>query len=159
LIAVPSLDRLSFGNPLGVALALLAGVLSGAAYCCVRAVDQTSESDKLWLLLSFPLVTVPFVLSDALAGFAQRGLDVEILVMFLALGIATQVGQSFLSRGLARVSAASGTQVMFLGSLFGIFFGVLLGDDWPSLRVWVGALVILTALHIAEMAEGKHKKQ
>lgn len=157
LIAVPSPDKLTFGNLSGVSLALLAGIGSGGAYCCVRAVDQTSESDKLWLLLSFPMVTLPFVLSDAWAGFAARGFDGVMLAWFLALGVATQVGQTFLSRGLARVSAASGTQVMFLGSVLGVFFGVLLGDDWPSKRVWLGGAVILAALQVGEMADGKRK--
>lgn len=67
------------------------------------------------------------------------------------------MGQTFLSKGLAKVSAASGTQIMFLGSLFGVVFGALLGDAWPSIRVWLGGAIILIALLAGEVADEKLK--
>jgi len=151
---------------LGTALALLAGVLSGAAYCCVRALGRSEEAE-LWTLLSLPLVSLPFCARAALlpapsaaAGGGQaadRG--AELWLWFLALGLATQGGQIFLARGLRILPAASGTQTMYFGTVSGVFLGVLLGDGWPSWQFWIGGGIILAALHLAERADANAREK
>lgn len=154
LIANPSATGLASGSTAGVVLGLFAGVLSGAAYCCVRALGRSGESE-LWTVLAFPLVSAPIGMADAWYGITVRGIDMPLGLMLLALGLATQGGQLFLARGLKLLPAASGTQVMYLGVIASVFLGVLLGDGWPSWRVWVGGAIITMSLQVAEMFESR----
>eukprot|EP00927_Polykrikos_kofoidii_P074685 TRINITY_DN70707_c0_g1_i1.p1 TRINITY_DN70707_c0_g1~~TRINITY_DN70707_c0_g1_i1.p1 ORF type:complete len:319 (-),score=25.69 TRINITY_DN70707_c0_g1_i1:118-951(-) len=155
LISQPSADGfIASGNLLGVLLALVAGVLSGAAYVCVRALTCAGES-QFWILLAFPLVSIPFCALDAWRGVMHQGVDARLAAQFLALGIATQGGQVFLSRGLATLPAANGTQIMFFGTIIGALLGTLLGDAWPSWRVWTGGAIITLSIHLADRAEKK----
>ena len=63
------------------------------------------------------------------------------------------VARRQVARGLQILPAASATQVTYLGSSLGIIIGVLLGDEWPKLRVWLGGIIILCALQVAERTE------
>lgn len=150
LIANPSPGELVSGDPLGIALALFAGTLSGAAYCCVRAVAQAGE-DETWTLLSLPLFSIPFCAHDAWKGIqASHTRDMKLLGLFFLMGVSTQIGQVFLARGLRVLPAASATQVMYIGVVLSALLGVLLGDPWPNWRVWVGGVIICASLRLAE---------
>eukprot|EP00747_Dinoflagellata_sp_TGD_P195320 gnl/TRDRNA2_/TRDRNA2_63813_c0_seq1.p1 gnl/TRDRNA2_/TRDRNA2_63813_c0~~gnl/TRDRNA2_/TRDRNA2_63813_c0_seq1.p1 ORF type:complete len:326 (+),score=39.06 gnl/TRDRNA2_/TRDRNA2_63813_c0_seq1:34-978(+) len=156
-ISRPSADGFSSSRKLlGVALGLGAGLLSGAAYVCVRALARAGEAE-FWILLAFPVVSLPFCAYDAWLGVAERGIDGRLLILFVALGVATQGGQVFLARGLAAVPAAHGTQIMYFGTVIGVLFGVLLGDPWPSWNVWVGGGIICASMQMAEVVEKAQK--
>lgn len=147
------LDAASF---LGVALALLAGVLSGAAYCCVRALGKGGETE-IWMLLSLPLVSVPCCTYSALMSTTAAARSPEVWAWLAALGLATQGGQVFLARGLSILPAAAGTQTMYFGSIIGVLLGVLFGEGWPTWQVWIGGGIIAASLHGAEAcAIGRH---
>merc|ERR1712008_446331 len=79
------------GSALGVALALFCGVLSGGAYCCVRALLRKGETE-LWVVLAFPLVSAPVGVMDALKHILGEGLETSLLCWILALGVFTQGG-------------------------------------------------------------------
>ncbi|CAK0800175.1 unnamed protein product, partial [Prorocentrum cordatum] len=70
---------------------------------------------ELWRMLSFPLVSITFcaraVLSEGGAGAAGEARELSTWLLFLAMGLVTQAGQLTLTRGLALLPAASGTQV------------------------------------------------
>lgn len=74
------------GDLVGHLLALLAGTLTGAAYCCVRCLSQSQE--QLWTLLALPLVSLPFCARDL------QHHDATTWAWLLMLGICTQVGRS-----------------------------------------------------------------
>ncbi|CAE8583603.1 unnamed protein product [Polarella glacialis] len=148
LVANPTWGGLASGSLVGAGLALFAGCLSGAAYCCVRALGRGGEAE-LWTLLALPLVSVPFCMHAAWER--DKLFDGSLSHWFLLLGICTHAGQVFLARGLALLPAASGTQVMYLGTLSGVVMGVLLGQGLPSWQSLVGGVIIIAALPCAEM--------
>jgi len=158
LIAKPSAAGIASGSALGVALALFAGVLSGAAYCCVRALLRKDETE-LWVVLAFPMVSAPVGVMDALKHISGDGLDISLLLWFLALGVFTQGGQIFLARGLQLLPVAIGTHIMFLGSVVSVVLGVLMGDAVPEWNVWAGGAVIFASLQLAEVGQDPTKKR
>mmetsp|Transcript_60193 Transcript_60193/g.167959 ORF Transcript_60193/g.167959 Transcript_60193/m.167959 type:complete len:306 (-) Transcript_60193:203-1120(-) len=147
LISEPAKDGFS-ANLVGVALGVFAGALSGAAYVCVRALNRAGESE-FWVLMAFPLVSLPFCARDAWLGVAERGIDRGLAAQFFAVGLAAQGGQVFLVRGLAQLPASVGTQVMNFGSVIGALLGTMLGDPWPNWRVWTGGAIICASIQIS----------
>ncbi|CAJ1335935.1 unnamed protein product [Effrenium voratum] len=145
LIANPSWEALSSGDLVGHLLALLAGTLSGGAYCCVRCLSRSGEAET-WTLLALPAVSLPFCAKDAWSG---AGHEASTWAWLLALGVSTQLGQVFLVRGLARLPAACGTQAMYFGTLSGVALGSLLGEPLPSLQACGGGAVIVGSLQLA----------
>lgn len=161
LIARLSPEALASGSLVGSSLGAVAGVLTGAAYCCVRALGRADEAE-LWRMLSFPLVSIAFcaraVLAEGGAEAAGEARGLKTWLMFLAMGLVTQAGQLTLTRGLALLPAASGTQVTYFGSVLGVLFGVVLGDGWPPWTTWAGGGLISASLILAELAESRPKR-
>lgn len=155
IIVWPAEGGLAFENRCGAMLAFSAGVMTGAAYVCVRALALAGEGE-VWMMLAFPLVALPLCTRDAWRGLAN--IDDDLSSKFLALGLATQGGQVFLTRGLVALPAAAGTQVMYCGTVVGVLLGVLLGDPWPSWRLWAGGALIVGSLLAADWAEQRAKR-
>mmetsp|Transcript_77235 Transcript_77235/g.174719 ORF Transcript_77235/g.174719 Transcript_77235/m.174719 type:complete len:300 (+) Transcript_77235:80-979(+) len=153
-IAMPSADGLASGSALGVSLALFAGVLTGAAYCCVRALARAGELE-LWIVLAFPLVSGPIGVPDTWRGITTRGMSPSLALWLLLMGIVTQAAQVCLTRGLKLLPAAAGTQVMFLGGVVSILLGAMMGDGWPGWQFYVGGAIIGLSLQLAQLAEGE----
>ncbi|CAL1143766.1 unnamed protein product [Cladocopium goreaui] len=153
MISKPSWAGLVSGDLFGHFLALLAGALSGAAYCCVRCLSRNDSEDEMWTLLALPLVSLPFCAKDAWFGAAKH--EASTWAWLLMLGLCTQLGQVFLVRGLKVLPAASGTQAMYFGTLSGVVLGSALGEGLPSLETSLGAVLIITSLQLAESAESE----
>jgi len=153
LIANPSRQALLSGSLLGPALALGAGSLSGAAYCCVRSLGRSKEAE-IWTLLSLPLVSLPFCVTHTWHG-AQQTRESQVWVWLLFLGVCTQLGQVFLARGLAVLPTACGTQAMYFGTVSGLLAGVLLGEGFPNLQAAAGGVLILGSLQVAELFDSQ----
>lgn len=153
LISKPSWEALVSGDLWGHLLALLAGALSGAAYCCVRSLSRNNSENELWTLLAFPLVSLPFCAKDAWFGATKH--EASTWAWLLMLGLCTQLGQVFLVRGLKVLPAASGTQAMYFGTLSGVALGSALGEDLPGFETSLGAVFIVLSLQVAEFAESR----
>eukprot|EP00928_Gymnodinium_smaydae_P044999 TRINITY_DN30038_c0_g1_i1.p1 TRINITY_DN30038_c0_g1~~TRINITY_DN30038_c0_g1_i1.p1 ORF type:complete len:280 (-),score=20.58 TRINITY_DN30038_c0_g1_i1:137-976(-) len=121
------------------------GVLSGSAYCCVRALNVAGEQ-KHFILLSFPLFSIPFSMGDAVSGFDK--LSGSTIVLLLGLGVLSQGGQVFLVRGMKHLPCASATQQMLTGSIFGVLLGIVMGEALPQVEKWVGGALILLSIYI-----------
>ena len=141
---------------LGHLLALLAGILSGAAYCCVRSLSRGGE-DERWTLLALPLISFPFCAKDAMLGASKH--EASTWGWLLMLGLCTQLGQLFLVRGLQILPCASGTQAMYFGTLSGVVLGSILGEGLPTPETSLGAVLIVGSLPLAEWAESKESSK
>jgi len=148
LVAGPSWLAWSPGATEGVAanldpLALTAAVggafFSGAAYVVVR--HLAGREDPLVIVLYFPLVTVPAALPTVIGVFVwPEGIE---WVLLLAIGVFTQLGQVWLTRGLQRLPAAQGTALSYVQVVFAIAWGVLFFGDVPGVWALVGAVLVM----------------
>lgn len=64
----------------------------------------------------------------------------------LGLGIATQLGQTFMTRGLALMPAARGTTIGYVQIVFAASWGVFLFDEALSGWTLTGAGLVIVAV-------------
>jgi len=134
-------------DPFWVAIAIGGAFCSAAAYVVVRKLSKNGE-DPLVIVFYFPLITVPAALPTMLPNFVcPEGSE---WLLLLGIGIATQIGQVSLTRGLAVLPAATGTAFSYLQVIFAAAWGMLVFGERPdALAIAGGALVIGSALWLA----------
>lgn len=136
LIVRPSGDVL---DPTGV-LAALGGVsCSSVAYVTVRRLSRTVH--PLVIVLYFPLIAAPLALPWMLVSFVVPG--PADLLLLVALGAATQIGQVFLTMALAIESASRATSLNYMQVAFAILWQLAVFGEFPTAWTLAGASLIL----------------
>jgi drug/metabolite transporter (DMT)-like permease len=126
-------------NPLGVAFALGGALCSSFAYVTVRTLAKTEH--PLVIVFFFPLVATPLAIPWAASDWVTpQPIDILLLV---AIGLTTQVGQVFLTMGLAAERVSRATVVNYLQIVFAIGWQVLIFHDAPTVGTLAGAALII----------------
>lgn len=126
-------------DPVGVAIALGAALCSAFAYVTVRQLARTEHA--LVIVFYFPLVATPLSIPWAVADWVTpSAVDVLLLV---AIGMTTQVGQVFLTMGLAAERAGRAASVGYLQIVFAIAWQLAIFGDLPSAATFIGAAAIV----------------
>jgi drug/metabolite transporter (DMT)-like permease len=133
-------------DPVWVGVALLGATFSAAAYVVVRRLSRSEH--PLVIVFYFPLVTVPVAIPTMWPDFVwPQGIE---WIWLAGVGIATQVGQVSLTRGLALLPAAHGTALSYLQVVFAAFWGLLVFAERPDAwAVMGGGLVVAGAFFLA----------
>ena len=133
-------------DPFWVGVALGGAFFSASAYVVVRRLS--SSEDPLVIVFYFPLITVPAAL-PALTNQFVWPVGLEWLWL-LGVGIATQIGQVSLTRGLGWLPASRGTALSYLQVVFAAIWGLLVFGDQPDeLTILGGGFVIASSLWVA----------
>jgi len=136
VIARPGGDGL---DPVGVAAALGGAVCSAIAYVTVRQLSRTEH--PLVIVFYFPLVATPLAIPWAAWHFVMpQPIDWLLLV---AIGACTQVGQVFLTMGLALERAGRATSVGYIQICFAMLWELTVFGKVPSVTTLVGAALIV----------------
>lgn len=138
-------------DPVGVGAALSAVMCSSFAYVTVRKLVQTEH--PLVIVFYFPLVATPLALPWMLTSFVvPEPIDLLLLV---SIGAATQVGQVFLTRGLAveRVSRAS--SIGYLQVAFAMVWQLAVFGEVPTAWTIGGASLILGGTLLVSQVTGE----
>lgn len=122
-----------------VAIALLGALFSAAAYVSVRRLGTTEH--PLVVVFYFPLVTVPLALPFALAGWIWPT-RIEWLLL-LGIGVSTQMGQVWITRGLQLEAAGRATAVGYLQIVFAALFGAVVFRELPGAGAVLGTVLIV----------------
>jgi len=126
----------------GVIFALGTAFFSAIAYSFVRVLNKTEH--PLTIVMAFPLVSLPLTLMFGGWNFRMPvGMEWFWLV---ALGVATQSGQVCLTHALRYHTASRATQIGFIGVVFAMLLGILLGDGVPGLAQIGGAALVFCSL-------------
>ena len=126
-------------DPTGVAVALGAVTCSSIAYVTVRKLARTEH--PLTIVFYFPLVATPLALPWAIHTFVMpQPIDWLLLV---AIGATTQVGQVFLTKGLAIERAGRATTIGYLQVAFAMIWQLLVFGVAPTGWTIAGASLIL----------------
>jgi len=138
-------------DPFWVTVALGGAFFSAAAYVVVRRLS--AHEDPLVIVFYFPLVTVPAALPTIATNFVSPiGLE---WLWLLGVGVATQIGQVSLTRGLSMMPASQGTALSYLQVVFATLWGLLVFGDRPgSLTLIGGGLVVLSSIWVARSRAG-----
>lgn len=129
-----------------VVVGLLGALLSAAAYVTVRDASRTEHEETI--VLWFPLTSIPLAtVGTLLEGPAVPTLPEWGWLVFIAA--AGQLGQLFLTRGLARVPAGRATLANPLTIVFGALLGWLAFGEPLTLPMLLGGLAIVEAVLVA----------
>ena len=128
------------------ALIGLGGALMTAlAYVSVR--QLSGREHPLVIVFYFPLVSVPATLPLLVGRFVlPTGMD---WVWLVGVGLMTQMGQIWLTQGLAAMPAARATSINYVQVVFATLWGVLFFAEPVTGSVIVGALCVLGATLIS----------
>ena len=149
LVAKPSVlfgSLTTAPNPVDVAIAVAGAFFTSVAYVGVKKL--TALEHPLVIVFYFPLVTLPATLPAILhAPVMPRGWDWALLA---AIGVATQFGQVWLTRGLQYETATRATALTYLQVVFAATWGALFFAEVPDgLSVAGGVLVVSGAFALA----------
>lgn len=125
---------------------LVAAALSGAAYVTVRHASRTEAEESI--ILWFPLTAIPFSVVGTLAAGPVLPGPVEC-AWLAGVALTGQLGQIYLTRGLARVPAGRATLVNPLTILFGALLGWLVFQEPIGPRTAAGGAAIVAAVLLA----------
>jgi drug/metabolite transporter (DMT)-like permease len=125
-------------DALGVAAALTAAVFSALAYVTVRSMAKREASQVI--VFYFPLVAAPLAVPWAAADFVMPSATQALLL--LGVGVATQIGQVFLTKSLVVERAATVTTVGYAQVGFAIAWGLLFFHDRLRPSTALGVLLI-----------------
>lgn len=139
LVVHPGVPLDSGADPIGVAIALASATFSSLAYVTVRKLAKSEH--PLVIVFYFPLVATPLALPWALADFVwPSGVEWWLL---LGIGISTQLGQVFLTMGLAIERAGRATAVGYLQICFAVVWQLVVFGQVPGLGTVLGAALII----------------
>ena len=137
-------------DPTGVAVALAAVTCSSVAYVTVRKLSRTEH--PLVIVFYFPLVATPLALPWMIASFVMPQLI--DLVLLVALSISTQIGQVFLTKGLAVEDAGRASTVGYLQVALAMIWQLVVFGDVPTPWTIAGAgLIIGGTILVAQVSE------
>ncbi|MDQ3388698.1 MAG: DMT family transporter [Gemmatimonadota bacterium] len=125
-------------DPLYVAIALAGALFSAGAYTTIRTL--TGEHPHV-IVFYLPLVTVPATI-PLVVGDLVWPTPLEWLVL-LGVGVTTQIGQVYLTRGLQMERAGKATAVGYLQIVFAVSWGALFFGERPDFWALVGAALIV----------------
>lgn len=143
LVAKPSVlfgSLATAPNPVDVAIAVAGAFFTSVAYVGVKKL--TALEHPLVIVFYFPLVTLPATLPAILhAPVMPRGWDWALLA---AIGVATQFGQVWLTRGLQHETATRATALTYLQVVFAATWGALFFAEIPDGLSVAGALLVVS---------------
>ena len=128
-------------DPLATAVALAGAVLSAAAYVTVRALGRTEASMVIvfWFALVSTVGSLPATLATALWPTPWEWL------LLLGVGVSTQLGQVYITRGLKRERAGRAMTVGYLQIVFAAAWGALFFAEVPGPWSVAGALLVISS--------------
>ncbi|MEW5852627.1 MAG: DMT family transporter [Myxococcota bacterium] len=133
-----------------VLVSLAGAVFSAFAYVIVRKLRDTEH--PMVIVFYFPLVSLPLAIPAAIPSAVWPGpLDWVLLV---GVGVATQLAQVFMTRGLHAETAGRATAVSYLQVVFAYVLGILVFHEIPTALSVVGAALIVGGTLVVARGRG-----
>lgn len=126
-------------DALSVAVGLIGAVGSAGAYVLVRSLRATEGPEVI--VFWFALVSV--VISLPLAAMRLVTPTPLEWLLLLGVGVSTQLGQVFLTKGLHRERAGRATAIAYVQVVFAMMWGALLFAELPTFTTIAGALLVV----------------
>ncbi len=131
--------------PLAAMIGLGGALLTALAYVSVRQLSVREH--PLVIVFYFPLVSVPATLPFLMNQWVMpTGSD---WMWLLGVGLLTQLGQVWLTEGLAALPAARATSINYVQVVFATLWGVLIFAEPVTVTVIIGAICVLGATLIS----------
>jgi drug/metabolite transporter (DMT)-like permease len=137
-----------------VVIAVCGALLTAVAYIGVKRL--TALEHPLVIVFWFPLVTLPATLPSLLHS-AVMPTTAEWLAL-AGVGIATQAGQVWLTRGLEFETATKATALTYMQVVFATIWGAAFFGEIPDAASIVGALLVVSGAFLLGVTRMKSVK-
>ena len=124
---------------------LLGALFAASAYTVIRYLSRTEE--PLVIIFYFPLVAVPLSIPP-LVPVALWPTPWEWVLLIL-IGVTTQLGQIYLTKGLKEESAGRAMSLSYMQIVFAALLGLAFFDEVPGLWTLAGSLLIVAGTYVA----------
>ena len=132
-----------------VLLGLAGALCTALAYVCVRKLSVSEH--PLVIILYFPLVSIPISLPGVIQqGVMPSGMD---WLWLLGVGVLTQLGQIWVTRGLSCLPAARATSLNYVQVVFAATWGWIWFHETVNVLTLAGAGLVLMASCISISAK------
>jgi drug/metabolite transporter (DMT)-like permease len=139
-----------------VGLGVIAALFSGVAYNLVRRLRNTEHPMTVVLHFQF-FGTLAGLIFLFLYGWSYPGLI--DWVFLIVIGIASQLGQVYLTKALQREAASSVVIASYTGLIYAIVFGWIFFDEAHTLLTFAGmALVVLGVVASVLYSSNKRRR-
>ncbi len=139
IMMLPNINSESELPSVSVIAALVGAFFSAIAYILVRKLSQTEDTSVI--IFYFPLIALPSSLILLGSDFVIP--DSQSLILLIAIGIFTQIGQIGLTKAMAVETAGKAAAYSYVQVIFAIVLGIVLFDNTPNLWTWVGGSFIM----------------
>ena len=126
-------------DPFAVGVALAGAVIAACAYTTVRALS--GKEHPMVVVFYFPLIATPLAIPWAMGDWLWP--TPWEWVLLVGVGVATQIAQVFMTKGLHLERAGRATTVTYLQVVFAFGWGALVFGEVPTLLSVAGALVVV----------------
>ena len=122
-----------------VSIAFIGSICTALAYVTVKKLAFT---ENIYVIIEyFPLVSLVTLLPIVLIKWVTPSL-IE-LIWIIGIGLFTQLGQTFLTKGLKKLPASEASTINYLQVLFGSIWGILFFNERLNFNFLLGALLVL----------------
>ena len=131
-----------------VLIALGGALFTALAYVCVR--HLSSREHPLVIILYFPILSIPLTLPMVIRnGVMPHGGE---WLLLLSIGVLTQLGQIWVTRGLGMMPAAQATSINYVQVVFAALWGYLWFSEGLTLWVVIGGMLVLASTLVSLQA-------
>jgi drug/metabolite transporter (DMT)-like permease len=149
LVARPAFLFGTLAAPLdhyAVGIALAGALFSASAYVTIRVLRATEN--PMVIVFQFAFFSTLAAVPTALPGF--RVPDGREVLLLLAAGATTYLGQTFLTHGLIRERAGRATAIGYVQIVFAALWGLLFFGEMPTpLSIAGAALIVASTIRLA----------
>ena len=122
-----------------VSIAFIGSICTALAYVTVKKLAFT---ENIYVIIEyFPLVSLVTLLPIVLIKWVTPNLNE--LIWIIGIGLFTQLGQIFLTKGLKKLPASEASTINYLQVLFGSIWGILFFSEKLNFNFLLGALLVL----------------
>lgn len=123
-------------------IGMVSALASGLAYTFVRRLRSTDH--ELVIIFYFPVITIPIMLPFVIENWVTPSLwDAGLLLL---IGIFTQLGQLYLTRGYSLRKAADVGLVNYMGVIYAVMMGwIFFGETIPWMA-FLGIVLIMACI-------------
>ncbi len=136
-------------------IGVISALASGLAYTFVRRLSSTDH--ELVIIFYFPLITIPVMLPFVISNWVTPSFSDWMFL--LLIGVFTQFGQLYLTRGYSLRKAADIGLINYVGVLYAVVMGWVLFKEAIPWMAFLGIVLILTCITAGRFAATRAKVQ
>ena len=122
-----------------VLIAFIGSICTALAYVTVKKLAFT---ENIYVIIEyFPLVSLVTLSPIVVIKWVTPNLNE--LIWIIGIGLFTQLGQTFLTKGLKKLPASEASTINYLQVLFGSIWGILFFSEKLNFNFLIGALLVL----------------